>query len=85
MFYLSENGYNVSNKAPDSINYPKIKENFYGWGRGVYLTGWDWQRTDNLERAACHIRLKPVVMKVTTAMRLPAPSARTFTLVVTRP
>jgi hypothetical protein len=81
--YLSENGFNVSNKPPDSINYPQIKENFYGWGRGVYLTGWDWQGTDNLDRAACYIRLKPVVMKVRLRCDLPAPSARTLTLVVT--
>ncbi len=81
--YLSENGYNVSNTPPDSINYRQIKENFYGWGRGVYLTGWDWQGTDNLERAACYVRLKPVVMKVRLQCALPAPSARTFTLVVT--
>jgi hypothetical protein len=81
--YLSENGYNVSNTPPDSIQYRQIKENFHGWGRGVYLTGWDWQGTDNLERAACYIRLKPVVMKVRLRCDLPAPSKRTFTLVVT--
>ncbi len=81
--YLSENGNNLSAKAPDGLYYPDIKHNFYGWGRGAYLTGWDWQGTDNLERAACYIRLKPVVMKVRLRCDLPAPSARTFVLVVT--
>jgi hypothetical protein len=81
--YLSENGNNRSDKPPDTISYPKIKENFHGWGRGPYLTDWDWQGSDNLERAACYVRLKPVVMKVRLRCDLPAPSARTFVLVVT--
>jgi hypothetical protein len=80
--YMSENGNNLSSKAPDAVSYPEIKENFHGWGRGPYLTGWDWQGSDNLERAACYIRLKPIVMKVRLRCALPAPSARTFVLVV---
>jgi hypothetical protein len=81
--YMSENGYNLSDRAPDAISYPQIKENFHGWGRGPHLTGWDWQGSDNLERAACYIRLKPVVLKVRLRCDIPAPSARTFVLVVT--
>src|SRR4029450_620745 len=34
---MRENGNNRINKGKDSISYPKIKENFEGWGRGPYL------------------------------------------------
>lgn len=36
-YWLRENGNNRVNKGKDSIAYPKIKENFGGWGRGPYL------------------------------------------------
>jgi hypothetical protein len=36
-YWMRENGNNRSNKGKDAISYPKIKENFEGWGRGPYL------------------------------------------------
>lgn len=80
--YLSENGNNLSNRTPDVITYDKIKENFHGWGRGQFLTGCDWRDSANPDHYACYIRLSPVVMNVTLRCSPPAPSARTFVLVV---
>lgn len=81
-FPIRENGNNHSNKAPDAISYPKIKENFKGWGLGPYVVGWDWEGSDNLKRAACYHRQKPVSMRVRLHSSQPAPSPRTFTLQV---
>jgi len=82
--YLMEaNGRNRSNTDPDRQHYTNIPQDFEGWGRGMRLTGWDWAGTDNLERAACYHRQRPIHMKVRLRSSLPAPTARTFTLTVT--
>src|SRR5581483_1774224 len=80
---MEANGRNRSNTDPDRKRYATIPENFEGWGRGMPLTGWDWEGKDNLERAACYQRLRPIHMKVRLRSSLPAPTARTFTLTVT--
>ncbi len=80
---MEANGRNRSNTDPDRKHYPGVPEDFAGWGRGMSLAGWDWENTDNLERAACYHRLRPVHMKVRLRSSLPAPTARTFTLTVT--
>src|SRR5260370_31577380 len=77
---IRENGNNQSNKAPDAISYPKIRENFKGWGLGPYLLGWDCEGSDNLKRAVCYHRQKPVCMRVRLRSSHPPPSPRTFTL-----
>ena len=80
---MEANGNNRTNTDPDRQHYATIPEDFKGWGRGMPLTGWDWEGKDNLERAACYQRLRPVHMKVRLRSSLPAPTARTFTLTVT--
>jgi hypothetical protein len=80
---MEANGRNKSNTDPDRQRYATIPEDFEGWGRGMPLTGWDWEGVDNLERAACYKRLQPVHMKVRLRSSLPAPTARTLTLTVT--
>jgi hypothetical protein len=82
-YRMEANGNNLSDTDPDRKRYANIPENFAGWGRGMPLTGWDWQGTDNLQRAACYQRQKPIHMKVRLRSSLPAPTARTFTLTVT--
>jgi hypothetical protein len=77
------NGHNKNNTDPDRQHYPAIHEDFEAWGRGMPLTGWDWEGKDNLERAACYKRLQPVHMKVKLRSTRPAPTDRTFTLKVT--
>ena len=75
--YLTrENGNNLSNKGLDAITYRKIRENFKGWGPGPYLLEWDWKGSDNLKRAACHHRQKPVSMRVRLHSTQAAPSLR---------
>src|SRR5262245_5225491 len=81
-FPIRENGNNQSNKSPDAISYPKIKEHFKGWGLGPYVVGWDWGGSDNPKLAPCYHRQKPVSMRVRLHSARPAPSARTFTLQV---
>lgn len=80
---MEANGRNRSNTDPDRQHYTNIPEDFAGWGRGMPLTSWDWEGTDNLERAACYHRAKPIHMKVRLRSSLPAPTQRTFTLNVT--
>lgn len=80
---MEANGRNKSDTDPDRKHYPAIPEDFAGWGRGMPLTGWDWEGKDNLERAACYHRQRPIHMKVRLRSSLPAPSPRTFTLTVT--
>lgn len=80
---MEANGRNKSNTDPDRQHYPTIPEDFVGWGRGMPLTGWDWEGKDNLERAACYQRQQPIHMKVRLRSSLAAPSPRTFTLTVT--
>ena len=79
---MRENGNNHSNKGSDAIVYPKIRENFKGWGLGPYLAGWDWEGSDNLKRVACYRREMPISMRVRLSSSHPAPSDRTFTLQV---
>ncbi len=76
-------GRNRSDTDPDRKHYATIPEDFRGWGRGMPLTGWDWEGTDDLERAACYRRQRPVAMRVRLRSSVPAPSARNFTLEVT--
>jgi len=81
-YRMEANGNNRSNTDPDRQFYPAIGENFQGWGRGMPLSGWDWDGRDNLERAACYHRQRPIQMKVRLQSSLPAPTPRTFTLQV---
>jgi len=62
------------------IAYPKIPENFKGWGLGEYLLGWDWEGSNNLNRPACYRRQEPISMKVRLRSSHAVPTARTFTL-----
>jgi hypothetical protein len=80
---MEANGRNLSGADPDRQHYSSIPEDFQGWGRGMQLTGWDWEGTDNLDRAACYHRQRAIHMKVRLRSSLPAPTARTFTLTVT--
>ena len=80
---MEANGRNKNNTDPDRQYYSTIPEDFAGWGRGMPLTGWDWEGKDNLERAACYHRQKPIHMKVRLHSSVPAPTDRTFTLKVT--
>jgi hypothetical protein len=80
---MDANGRNKSDTDPDRQHYPDIPEDFGGWGRGMPLTGWDWEGADNLERAACYHRQKPIRMWVRLRSSLPAPTARSFKLTVT--
>jgi hypothetical protein len=80
---MEANGRNKSNTDPDRQHYTGIPEDFAGWGRGMLLTDWDWEGKDNLERAACYHRQKPIHMKVRLHSSLPAPTKRSFTLNVT--
>ena len=67
-------------KNMDDVSYPKIRENFKGWGLGPYLLGWDWEGADNPKRFACYRRQKPISMKVRLRASHKAPGARSFTL-----
>jgi hypothetical protein len=80
---MEANGRNLSDTDPDRQHYATIPENFVGWGRGMPLTGWDWEGSDNLDRAACYRRLRAVHLRVRLHSSLPAPTARTITLTVT--
>ena len=80
-FPIRENGNNHSNKAPDAIKlYPRSKRTSKAGGLVRYVVGWDWEGSDNLKRAACYHRQKPVSMRVRLHSSQPAPSPRTFTL-----
>src|SRR5262245_21514195 len=61
---MEANGRNRNNTDPDRQHYTTIPEDFAGWGRGMPLAGWDWEGTDNRERAACYRRGQPIHMKV---------------------
>jgi hypothetical protein len=80
---MEANGHNLSAADPDRLRYSTIAEDFKGWGRGMPLTNWDWEGANNLERAACYRRLRPVHMRVRLRSPLPAPSARTIQLTAT--
>jgi hypothetical protein len=82
-YRMEANGANQSNTDPDRQHYSTIPEDFHGWGRGMPLSGWDWEGKDDLERAACYHRQRAVHLKVRLKSSRPAPSARTFTLTVT--
>lgn len=83
-FPMEANGRNLSNADPDRQRYSTVPENFLGWGRGMPLSGWDWEGHDELaERSACYRRLGAVHMKVRLRSSLPAPTERTFTLTAT--
>src|SRR5215472_18045273 len=66
-YQMRENGNNQKSlgaKGTVVIAYPKIPENFKGWGLGEYLLGWDWEGSNNLNRPACYRRQEPISMKV---------------------
>jgi len=79
-YSMEANGRNLSDTDPDRKRYSAIPEDFKGWGRGASLTGWDWEGSDNQERAACYRRGRPLHMRVRLRSSVAAPSARTFTL-----
>src|SRR5690348_15700009 len=80
---VREDGDNRSkDKSKVEFWYPKIRENFKGWGLGLYLVGWDWEGSDSPKRFACYHRQKPVCMRVRLAASHKPPEARTFSLQV---
>ena len=69
-----------SGKGSGVVAFPKIPENFKGWGMGDYLLGWNWEGSNKPNLPACYSRQQPIPMKVRLSSSHAVPTARTFTL-----
>lgn len=81
MMHWNGNNLNgVGGKGSGVVVYPKIPENFKGWGMGDYLMGWNWEGSNKPNLPACYSRQQPIPMKVRLSSSHAVPTARTFTL-----